>query len=227
MTFWQDLREHFETILIVAGIITLVVNIYQFCLPTRILMAIHHRIVAVADWASHGSWLRLLQEGIHWVLGVMRWLYGPPRDGIGSDFRQNLTVRAWKMSAWIATLIIFITPPLIVAIGMALTDYITQQRVTLEIVLNILICLGVSLFLAIPFALTWRAIRRDDEFLDHAGIEDLEDFMEAVIREGTKFAIVIAVPVSILVLIPRYSSNRYPRAAPVGIDVRDGLFLGL
>jgi hypothetical protein len=28
-------------------------------------------------------------------------------------------------------------------------------------------------------------------------------------------------------LIPRYSSNRYPRAAPVGIDVRDGLFLGL
>jgi predicted transcriptional regulator len=26
---------------------------------------------------------------------------------------------------------------------------------------------------------------------------------------------------------PRYSSNRYPRAAPVGIDVRDGLFLGL
>jgi hypothetical protein len=26
---------------------------------------------------------------------------------------------------------------------------------------------------------------------------------------------------------PRYSSNRYPRAAPVGIDARDGLFLGL
>jgi hypothetical protein len=28
-------------------------------------------------------------------------------------------------------------------------------------------------------------------------------------------------------VIPRYSSNRYPRAAPVGIDARDGLFLGL
>ncbi len=28
-------------------------------------------------------------------------------------------------------------------------------------------------------------------------------------------------------ITPRYSSNRYPRAAPVGIDARDGLFLGL
>ncbi len=167
--------------------------------------------------------------------------------------------------------------------------------------------------MAIPFALTWRTIRRDDEFLDHAGIEDLEHFVEAVIHEGTKLAIVIAMPVFIIEFItlgltgggielpedprlysslfymalglivlitalirairrhgflapvalvsvvlvlfvyvfnfvlfweivnglvlkgdpsglwltPRYSSNRYPRAAPVGIDVRDGLFLGL
>lgn len=133
MTFWQDLRDHFETILIVAGVITLVVNIYQFCLPTRILMAIHHRIVAVAHWASHGSWLGLLQEGIRWVLGLMGWLYGPPRDGIGSDFRQNLTVRAWKMSAWIATLILFVTPPVIGAIASAINVYISQQRVTWEV----------------------------------------------------------------------------------------------
>ncbi len=124
MTFWQDLRDHFETIGILAGFIAFVAGAYQFCTPTRILMANHRRIVSVAHWASHGSWLGLLQEGIRWVLGLMGWLYGPPRDGIGSGFRQNLTVRAWKMSAWIATLILFVTTPVIIAIVGAINEYI-------------------------------------------------------------------------------------------------------
>ncbi len=181
MTFWQDLRDHFETILIVAGVITFVVKVYQFCTPTRILMANHHRIVAVAHWSSHGSWLGLLQAGIRWVLGLMGSLYGPPRDGIGSDFRQNLTVRAWKMSALIATLILF-------AAAVNIVPGVGQ------------ILFLLAIFSAIPLVLYWRTILRDDEFSNHAGIERLGDAAEAIILEGTKLAAVIAAPTSMVVL---------------------------
>jgi hypothetical protein len=188
ISFWRDLREHLETIGIIVGFAAFVVATYEKCFPRRTLEANHQRIVATLNWCTRGSWLSLMQAGIRWVIGLMCWLYGPPGDGDGSTVRQNLTVRAWKMSAWIAALILFLMPPMIIFSISTYYAYHATSKFDLE---PLLYAFFVTLTLAIPFALTWRTVRRDDAFIDHTGIEDIEEAASAVIIEGTRLAIVI------------------------------------
>ena len=108
---WQDLREYLETIGILLGFISAITAGYVRFTPTRMIEENHRRLVDAAHWAREGSWLRLMQSGIRWVLGLLRWLYGPPR-GAGDGLSEYLTIRAWKMSAWFATLFLFAIFPL-------------------------------------------------------------------------------------------------------------------
>jgi hypothetical protein len=108
---WQDLREHLETIGILLAFVTAITAGYVRFTPTRMIEENHRRLVDATHWARERSWLRLMQSGIRWVLGLLRWLYGPPH-GAGDGLSDYLTVRAWKMSAWFATFVLFAILPL-------------------------------------------------------------------------------------------------------------------
>lgn len=186
--FWPDLGDHLETIALFAGFAGLILASYQLFIPTSLIARNHVRLIAVVHWASEGSWLSMMQSGIRSVLGLLQLLYGPPKEGAGALIAQNLTVRAWKMSAWIAAFLLFFVPPMFFAFLIPIIEYREGRSIPWE---ALYVGLGIAMLVAVPFGVTWRTIRREDEFRDHSGIEAFEDAVVAVIHEGTLLTLVM------------------------------------
>jgi hypothetical protein len=181
--FWADLMGHMASIGTIAGFVGILLAAYQVWVPAPVIERNHARVTAIAQWASRGSWLDLMQNGVLWVLVQMHRLYGPPRQGAQSFIVENLTVRAWKMSAWIAALLLLVFPPLFFAVAIPTTEFIDGRTVTWEAIPSFG---GIAIVLATPFLMTWRTIRRKDEFTDHSGIEKIGSAATAIVVEGTK-----------------------------------------
>jgi hypothetical protein len=185
--FWTDLRDHAESIGILAAFVAIIFGTYRVWVPTPVIERNHERVTAMTHWVSQGTWLALMQSGVRWVLRLMEMLYGPPREGNSKFVTEYLTVRAWKMSAWIAASLLFVVPPLLAAFLIPIVEFLNGRQVPWTVLLA---SGGVALAFTIPFALTWHTTRRDDHFSNHHGVEDLGIAAKAIILEGTKIAIV-------------------------------------
>jgi hypothetical protein len=200
--FWTDLRNHAESIGILAAFVTIIVGTYRVWTPAAVIERNHERVTAMTHWVSQGTWLALMQSGVRWVLRLMEMLYGPPREGNSKFVSEYLTVRAWKMSAWIAALLLFVIPPLLMAIVIPIMSSTVGEGGPPWY--GSLIMVAIALVLAAPFMITWRTIRRDDEFSDHHGVEDIGAAAQAILLEGTKIAIVPSLAILIGGLLAEY-----------------------
>lgn len=206
-SFLSDLRENAENIGIAVGSIGLVLAAYQLWVPVRIIEQNHVRVTALAHWISRGSWLNLMQRGVGWVLRLMQLLYGPPHDNSRRIVGEYLTVRAWKMSAWIAAFLLIVVPVFVGQFAILIAEYRSGRPIPWTV---LPVFTGMTLLLALPFILTWRTIRCDDAFANHTGVEDLGNAATAIIVEGTKVAILPAATAFVAIVIGQFvSSNSF------------------
>jgi hypothetical protein len=157
---------------------------YMLWVPTERIESFHHSITKMVYRAGHGSWLRTMQNGVQIALGWMTKLYGPA-DPDTRSVRGFLTIRAWKVSAWIASFIIFLLPMLILA-GFLVTMSVGYADI--RAIWAALAALGAALVLSIPFLLTWRGVRAEDEMAYHSGVEDIATAARAIFAEGSLLA---------------------------------------
>jgi hypothetical protein len=66
--FWTDLRDHAESIGILAAFVAIIFGTYRVWVPTPVIERNHERVTAMTHWVSQGTWLALMQSGVRWVL---------------------------------------------------------------------------------------------------------------------------------------------------------------
>lgn len=155
-----------------AGVIS---GVYRFWTKPTSHERNHDRLVRTLAWISNTPWIDYVRAGVSLILRIMVAIYGSARseDGkIGSFF----TVKAWKMSAWIAASYYFFLFPLGFVIGLVVI-------LTYENGLNISDATFSMALLGVLFAVGWGfwraliAIRRP---VQRAGPRD--SFASAIVQ---------------------------------------------
>src|ERR1700729_3301789 len=103
--------RHVDVIKLVAALTSIFSALYTFGVSTRIQKRNHEWLTQVVAWAADGRWLDGMQAGVSWVLWIMTLVYGPINEGASNWPKRFMTVRAWRMSAWIASLYLFVLFP--------------------------------------------------------------------------------------------------------------------
>lgn len=115
-----ELRDSLEGLFLFAGLSGFVTTLYKFWVPAQTHARHHDALVGFFGWASRGGWLEAMQAGVGWFLNLLSKIYGPPAAAARLSLGQFLTVRSWRMSAWIAALTLFVVGPLLLIVATAM-----------------------------------------------------------------------------------------------------------
>lgn len=113
----QPVKDHIEALLLFAGLSGLLSALYRFGLPASLICRHHEALTSFFAWASRGGWLDSMQSAVRLVLRAMTFVYGPPSGRSSIGVRRFLTMQAWRMSAWIASLILFFVPMAVLSVS--------------------------------------------------------------------------------------------------------------
>jgi hypothetical protein len=194
----DQVKDHIEGLLLFAGLATLLSALYRFGLPQAAIVRHHNRLTGFFAWASRGGWLDAMQSGVRLMLRLMTFIYGAPRTAGATGAREFLTVRAWKMSAWIAAALLF--PVSLIAIAVIIvadappngaSDAWRQSGVVLAL----------AAFSSLPFWLTFRRMQQDRG--GAIGIRNPADLLLG----GLRLSVVLGCPFLFAVLLIPLQNN--------------------
>ena len=115
----DGLFEEVGKVAMLAGVIS---GAYRFWTKPSSHERNHDRLVRTLAWMSSTPWIDDVRSGISLILGVMTKIYGPARSD-SRIFRSFFTIKAWKMSAWIAASYYFFLFPLVFVFGLIFILY--------------------------------------------------------------------------------------------------------
>src|ERR1700733_12285914 len=114
---WQAIVSHWHEITFVVSLSSLFLWLYRTFANNETQQKNHDALSSWIGWGARAGWLDLLQSAVRWALRAVAAIYGPINESATSWSRQFLTPRAWRMSAWISSLYLFVLLP----IGLSVT----------------------------------------------------------------------------------------------------------
>ncbi len=89
--------------------------LYTLWVSTASQQRNHLALTRIVAWAARAGWLESMQAAIRWVLDIMSVIYGSPNFVSKNGPRRFMTLRAWRISAWIASMYVFVLAPVALA----------------------------------------------------------------------------------------------------------------
>lgn len=109
----------------------------------------HEALTRVIEWATNSDWRSAMQGVVRQFLRLLTFVYGPLGEGSSNEIGRYLTTRAWKMSAWIASIYVFVLAPVIILLLEVLEQF-SKKRIDVseaQVIFFLTILIGISTWL--------------------------------------------------------------------------------